>query len=150
MADTSSTDSSLRGWPFSALSAWPQWPGLAPKNLMQDINSGWSFGNVITINSVNSSAPDVERAVVSQDSYGRQIGRLMDAVAALIEAAPVKGDDKRIVQFRELAARVKKVKDAMAPQKLERLKGEIQELRESKRDEDRAAFDELKKLFGRN
>lgn len=147
MADTNSSDSPLRGWPFSALSAWPQWPALAPRNNLQDINGGWSFGNVITVNNVNSSAPDVERAVVSQDSYGRQIGRLMDAVAALIEATPVKKDDKRIVQFRELAARVKKVKEAMAPQKLERLKGEIQELRESKREEDRAAFDELKKVF---
>lgn len=147
MADTNSSDSPLRGWPFSAFAGWPQWPALAPRTNQQDINGGWSFGNVITVNNVNSSAPDVERAVVSQDSYGRQIGRLMDAVAALIEATPVKKDDKRIVQFRELAARVKKVKEAMAPQKLERLKGEIEALRESKRDEDRAAYEALKKVF---
>jgi len=56
----------------------------APQALNQPINPGWSFGN-ITVNNVNSSAPDVERDVVSRHSYGRQIGRLMDAVAALAD-----------------------------------------------------------------
>ncbi|MFZ2990674.1 hypothetical protein [Ideonella sp.] len=70
-------------WPFS-------WPGLsgisniAPQYLNQPINPGWSFGNVI-VNAGNSSAPALEMALVSRHSYGRQLGKLRDAVAGLIE-----------------------------------------------------------------
>jgi hypothetical protein len=151
MTDTSSTqqDAARWSWPFSALTAWPQWPSLAPKSNYQDINPGWSFGNVITVNSVNSTAPDVERAVVSQHSYGRQIGRLMDAVAALIDVSHVKADDTRITQFQELKAKIDAIKKEMPPERIARLRREIQELHDSDKDDERAAFKELQALFGR-
>lgn len=152
MADTSSTqaDSPRLAWPWSALSGWSPWPNLAPQTSNQEINPGWSFGNVITVNSVNSSAPDVERAVVSQYSYGRQIGRLMDAVAALAEVAPPKTQaDPRVVQFRDLARKVDAIKTEMAPERLARLKREIQQLQQSDKPSDQAAFEELQALFGR-
>ena len=71
--------------------AWLLWPwrlaasGLAPQTLTQPINPGWSFGNVINVTSSNSSSPDTEREIVSRHSYGRQIGRMMDAIELLLE-----------------------------------------------------------------
>lgn len=144
MADTPSVQTDLPrwSWPWSALSGWPAWPALAPQSNTQDINSGWSFGN-FTVNSFNSSAPDVERAVVSRHSYGRQIGRLMDAVAALADALPKTAGDERIVEFRALAQKVAAIKKEMAPERLARLKREVAELRAT----DEPGFEELKKMF---
>ncbi len=145
MPDTNFTQSETPrlAWPWSAFSSWSPWPSVAPQTNNQDINPGWSFGNVITVNRFNSSAPDVERAVVSQHSYGRQIGRLMDAVCALADALPQTASDARIKDFRDLAKKVAAIKKEMAPERLERLKREIADLRES----DKAGFAELKAMF---
>ena len=55
--------------------------GLAPQSLTQPILPGWP----ITINGINSSAPQTEVEVVQHHSYGRQLGRVADALEALIE-----------------------------------------------------------------
>lgn len=131
-------------WPWSAAaSGRAPWFGVAPQSLTQPINPGWSFGNVITVNSVNSTAPDVEREVVSRHSYGRQIGRLMDAVVALAEALPKVADDDRIKQFRELAERIEQIKKDAAPQRLERLRGELEQIKRS----DPKAWADLRELL---
>ena len=53
-----------------------------PSNVDERFNNGWTFGNLyVTLQ--NSKAPEVEREVVSKHSYGRQLGRLMDAVVAI-------------------------------------------------------------------
>ena len=114
-------------WSAAATGRAP-WFGVAPQSLTQPINPGWSFGNVI-VNSVNSSAPDVEREVVSRHSYGRQIGRLMDAVEALSEAVPGVGKDERIKEFRELAAEVEQIKKEAAPRRLEQIQREVEWLK---------------------
>jgi L-fucose mutarotase/ribose pyranase (RbsD/FucU family) len=59
---------------------------------------GWHFGDVI-VNEANSSAPETERRILAQESYGRQIGKLMDAVCALIE---LQGGPDKSPAFREL------------------------------------------------
>lgn len=46
------------------------------------------FGNVITVTEANSTSPETEREILTKESYGRQLGRMMDAVAALIEERP--------------------------------------------------------------
>jgi hypothetical protein len=116
-------------WPWSAaVSGRPPWFGVAPQSLTQPINPGWSFGNVI-VNSGNSSAPDIEREVVNHHSYGRQIGRLMDAVEALAEAVPSIAKDERIKEFRALAAEVEEIKKEMAPRRLEQLRHELEWLK---------------------
>jgi hypothetical protein len=145
MADTTSTQAETPrwNWPWSAFSGWSPWPNLAPQTNNQDINPGWSFGNLVTVNTFNSAAPEVERAVVSQHSYGRQIGRLMDAVAALADALPKTATDTRIEQFRDLAKKVDAIKKEMAPERLARLKREVAELRVT----DQKGFDELKQMF---
>jgi hypothetical protein len=135
MADATTDQEPAPWWawtPWSAtLSGRSPWFGVAPQSLTQPINPGWTFGNVITVNSTNSSAPDVEREVVSRHSYGRQIGRLMDAVAALAEALPKTAGDKRIQAFRELAAEVARIKAQAAPQRMERLRRELEQIKQS-------------------
>ena len=130
-------------WPWSAAaSTRVPWFGVAPQSLTQPINPGWSFGNVI-VNSVNSSAPDVEQQIVSQHSYGRQIGRLMDAVEALSEALPQNGNDQRIKAFRELAAEVQEIKKEMAPRRLEQLRSELEWLKSN----DPAGWEKLREML---
>ena len=144
MADASSLQglASWWGWPWSTGGASGM-PSFAPQSLTQPINPGWTFGNVITVNSVNSSAPEVEREVLSRHSYGRQIGRLMDAVGVLADALPATASNERIKAFRELAAKVEKIKQEIAPQRLEQLRQELVQLRET----NRAEWEKLRDLL---
>lgn len=148
MAETSSSQDQAPWWawamPWSAAVAGrAPWFGVAPQSLDQPINPGWTFGNVITVNSANSSAPDTEREVVSRHSYGRQIGRLMDAVAALADGLPKTADDERIKEFRALAAKVEQIKEEMAPRRLERLRRDLEQLKQN----DKKAWAELRDLL---
>src|SRR5918993_3209381 len=74
MTDTSSSARATELW---ARLCFP-WAWLAPSQLSQPINPGWSFGNLI-VNESNSSAPSTELAIVAEESYGRQMGKLLDA-----------------------------------------------------------------------
>jgi hypothetical protein len=130
------------GWWNWTAPPWP-WSAVAPQRLDQQINPGWSLVNV-TYN--NSSAPNIERDVLQQHSYGRQIGRLMDAISVLVERLPASTkDDPRIEDFKALAddiARIKK--DARLP-RLERLRKDIEALRV----EDPKAYAKLRASFER-
>lgn len=101
---------------------------LAPQMLTQPVNSGWSFGNVV-INAGNSSAPDVERAVVSRHSYGRQIGRLIGAVEALVDAVPRVHGDERVKCFRALADEIDQLKREARRERLLRLREDLEKLK---------------------
>jgi hypothetical protein len=109
---------------------WPlqQWslPALAPQQLTQPINPDWA---VVRVTYNNSSAPDIERGVLEQHSYGRQIGRLMDAVCALAERLPATARaDQRIVEFEALAQDILRIKqDARLP-RIERLQKDVEAL----------------------
>jgi hypothetical protein len=142
-----STDSTSAATPFS----WPfgfswQMPGstsapqfiFAPERLWQPLNPGWSFGNLI-VNQQNSSAPEVEQALVSRISYGKQIGRMMEAVEVLIKITEADPKNKAIDDFNKLAAEVKTIKQEASHQRLKRLREEINALRE----QDKAAWQAL-------
>jgi hypothetical protein len=64
---------------------------LAPNQLTQTINPwSWTFGNfsLLSINMGKSSAPDVEARILDEvGSYGRQLGRIGDALNAIIDWA---------------------------------------------------------------
>jgi hypothetical protein len=66
---------------------WGAWMNLwfAPRTLTQSILPGWTWAPELTINEGNSSAPATEAEVVRHHSYGRQLGRLADAVQVLID-----------------------------------------------------------------
>ena len=86
-------------WPFSLF---------APGNLNQPILPGWSFGNV----SVNyAGSAEIEKDVVEKvASYGKQLGIITDVVLELAGDKPPKGEQP-LAQLREIAAKVRKVKE---------------------------------------
>jgi hypothetical protein len=127
MTDTTppaSTDALQKLFPWLAYM-----PSYAPQQLVQPINQGWTFGNVM-VTTQNSSAPGIEHAIASKVSYGRQLGRLMDAMEVLVRMLPAdarKAD--AITDFVTLAADVRKVKGEAQAQRLDRLKAELDALK---------------------
>ena len=140
----------LQAWADVALSPWrlllqaTQALALAPQTLTQPINPGWTFGNLIQVTEQNSSAPDTESQIVSRHSYGRQIGRLMDAVDLLLERADdAARNDVRARAFEALQGDVQAIKRAQAVARLRRLRDELVELRREHPD----AWRELRALL---
>jgi hypothetical protein len=135
-ASATAPEGSLFGWPWTL--RWPPEAGggalfnFAPERLWQPVNPGWTFGNVV-VNTQNSSAPEIEQAVVSRQSYGRQIGRLMEAVQALAEVLeasnPGLAEDERLRDFQALACEIEAIKREAAGQRLARLKAELAALK---------------------
>jgi hypothetical protein len=107
------------------------------QNLSQPINTGWTFGNLI-ISEQNSSAPDAERQIVSRDSYGRQIGKLLDALHTLIEAQGGARDVAAYQQIVKLWERVEQTKRKAAVRRIDQLQRDLQFLEAT----DKAAFNE--------
>lgn len=92
---------------------------LTPPSLEQPILPGW-FG--VTINAANSTAPETEQRILARDSYGRQIGRLMDATALLIEQT--RNDDAPLPKaYEDLLALKARIDATKAEAALDRLKG---------------------------
>jgi hypothetical protein len=109
---------------------WPIWPNLAPERLDQPILP-ITFST--TINEANSSAPDTERRILAQDSYGRQIGRLMDVVALLAEreaaADPGFSQDRCVTDLLELKARIDREKTEARRTRQDRLVEDLLDLK---------------------
>ena len=83
----------------------------------------------------------MEQAVVSRYSYGRPIGRMMEALEVLIKASPATKNDPRIKDFLALAADVDKAKSAANEARLVRLRLELDALKK----QDRKAWEQLVK-----
>jgi hypothetical protein len=64
--------------PSEWMRAWQSFFRTGP--LTQSILPGWTFN----INSSNSSAPETESDIVARHSYGRQLGRISDALELLV------------------------------------------------------------------
>ena len=132
----SEADNAMQAWADAALAPWrlalqaTQALALAPHNLTQPINPGWTFGNLIQVTERNSSAPDTEAQIVGRHSYGRQIGRVMDAVALLLERADASTrDDARAEDFAALQRDVLAIKREQSAARLLRLRDELVSLR---------------------
>ena len=82
--------------PAAWMRSWTQ--AFAPQNLVQPILPGWT----LNVNAFNSSAPQTEAEVLQKHSYGRQLGRIADALAVLIAAAPakVRGEEAVVTPLR--------------------------------------------------
>src|SRR5215210_1170331 len=93
----------------------------APQPLTQPILPGWSFGN-ITVNEQNSRSPQTERAIVEEHSYGRQLGRITDALVALIDERPQERPRNKVFDdLLALRASIEAIKARGAEGRLERL-----------------------------
>jgi len=111
--------------------SWPWPPSFAPDWLNQSFNNGWTFGNVIQVTNQNSSAPEVEKEVVSRYSYGKQLGQLMDAVVAISEAVPAAAKTAQVKNLVALAEKIDELKDKARKQRLNDLLKELQALKSS-------------------
>lgn len=109
--------------PFGLLKAWYSLPTSAGA-VVQPILPGWTFGN-LTVNEANSSAPATEAAIVSQESYGRQLGKLMDAVYVLIER---QGGPAGVEALEDLVALRQRIDDIKAASVTDHLKRVAQDL----------------------
>jgi hypothetical protein len=124
-ADSKSTATPW-GWPLWALQAWNAQVGaLAPQVLTQPI----TFGNVI-VTETNSSSPETERRIVAEESYGRQLGRLMDAVTALIDERPAGGPRPQAFEdLLELSRSIDEIKQRSVDLRAKRVRSDLARLK---------------------
>lgn len=138
-------DPTTRLWPAGTdPAAWVRsWSAaFAPQSLVQPILPGWTFN----LNSNNSSAPQTEAEIVQRHSYGRQLGRIADALAVLVAAAPAKvRDDECVEKFLELKQDIDRVKREAAAERVRRLSADLDLLKKTDRDE----FERLAKALRR-
>lgn len=141
-------------WWDWALAPWraaaTNWPNavFAPQTLTQPILPGWSFGNVI-VNGQNSTAPDTEQEILRHHSYGRQIGRMMDAVTLLIEhAEPSVKKDPRATELAKIQREVDTIKRAQEKRRLNRLRDELVAIKNADAKAWRALRDEVERAAG--
>ncbi len=114
--------------PTEWLRTWQTVWRIAPDSLNQPILPGWTFN----INSNNSSAPQTEADVVARHSYGRQLGRLSDAVAALIEAGHGKQPKApAFAEFLSMKSEIDAVKLRAAARRATQIGKDLKLLRES-------------------
>jgi hypothetical protein len=98
---------------------------LAPSQLWQAINP-WTFNlqgaqfGLVNIDLGQTPRPDIEQAVLDQvGSYGRQLGRIGDALEVLLNHVKMDGLDQAerdaITDLRTQLAQVRAVKRRVAP-----------------------------------
>ena len=147
-ADTSPLQAWWSIWPsFLKETMDRYYPGLAPQNLNQPINPGWNFGTSITINEVNSSDPQIEKEIVAAESYGRQLGRVLDALNVLIGERPKGGQTPEALQdFAKMYDRIEGIKEAERGKQQDRLAQALKRLQE----DDPQAFREVLAAVGRS
>jgi hypothetical protein len=131
MADTAGSANDLTWWwagPFAqALAAMGR---AAPETLSQPILPGWMFGNVISVTEQNSSAPETERAIVAEQSYGRQLGRIMDALMVLIADRPAgDGEPQALQDLVALHAEIEAIKTKAAADRLQAVQSDLARLK---------------------
>ena len=129
-----SPDTPAIPWPWSTL-LWPiQFAAAlfaAPAHLQQSILP-WTFTGLV-VNESNSSNPSAERAIVSKESYGKQLGRISDALDSLIRQTNVKRDDA-INAFLDIKARIDDIKHSTETTRFEAVLGDLRKPRHNDKD----------------
>ena len=126
--------------PLHALHAGLQGLGVAPGTLSQPINGGWTFGNVV-VSTANSSSPETEMAIVGKVSYGRQLGRVLDALGVLAEHLPGDARDHPALQALDtLREEIDALKTDVCRQRAARMKDDLAHLAKT----DAAAYGRLR------
>lgn len=131
--------------PASWLKQWNAAMQLAPNTLVQPILPGWT----LNVNAFNSSAPQTEAAVVQRHSYGRQLGRISEVLAALVDERDPGRVDERFGDFRAMCAEIDEVKAGNAVARAERLLADLDLLKLLRPDEHARLKAELKKRLPR-
>ncbi|UXH79194.1 hypothetical protein [Roseateles amylovorans] len=114
--------------------------GVAPPSLVQPILPGWTFN----INSHNSTAPQTEAAILAEHSYGRQIGRIADALHALIGQQYPDGAPKGpLLDFDAMWREIEQVKRQTAAEQLDAIASNLALLRR----DDRKAYERTRRAL---
>jgi len=145
-------DSPNPPWPGADPAAWMRlWSTMfspVPQSLTQPILPGWTVAPVLNITSGNSSSPQTEAEILQRHSYGRQLGRIADALEALVEErgeeAPA---DQRFVQFIEMKKEIDTIKLEAAGERVDRLRADLVALKASRPAEYRRLRDELRRAL---
>ncbi len=147
-----SSSSSTPAWPFLSPSQFMAQTmdairgAFAPSWLQQSILPGWTFGSVINVTERNSRAPDTERDVVAEHSYGQQLGRVIDALAAIIDERPKDASrDAALDKLIELKEEIQAIKFEAAARRTERIKSDIELLKAKKPEEYRQLVEAIRK-----
>jgi hypothetical protein len=121
--------------PFPTWNIADLWPWLQPGRgaaFSQPILQGWTFN----INSNNSTAPQTEVAVVEKHSYGRQLGRISDALhLLLVEHGKDGAKDGPFAQFVSMWKEIEQVKTESATVRLEQIASDLALLKEKNHEE---------------
>ncbi|TGP40585.1 hypothetical protein EN871_27910 [bacterium M00.F.Ca.ET.228.01.1.1] len=88
-------------------------------SFQQPILPGWSFAGVV-VNENNSSDPAMEHVIASRQSYGKQIGRMMDVVAELSKLSSVDRNAPPFKEFFEVVGDIEKIKREAADARFEK------------------------------
>jgi hypothetical protein len=114
-----------------------------PQHLIQPILPGWTWSG-LTINAGNSSAPQTEIDIVQRHSYGRQLGRISDALEVLIkERGESADDDKRLTDFIAMKREIDDVKLDAAAARVRRVGEDLAAMKRARPDEYRKLRDTL-------
>lgn len=126
------------------------WPWLQPPGgvFSQPILPGWT----LNINSNNSSAPQTELAVVDRHSYGRQLGRISDALRVLVlEHGRKKGpEDGAVAQFLSMWEEIEQVKTESAVARLDAIASDLARVKKNNAEEYRRLRDALGRALKQN
>ena len=134
---------------YDAMQAWRWWlgylqavtqggPDFSP-TFDQPILPGWTVAGLV-VNDSNSGDPSAEQAIVSKKSYGRQLGRTMDALAALITSLKdIDAGESPFKEFFELKTEIDSIKVEAENARLERMFDDLMRLKTT----DQAKFEEL-------
>jgi hypothetical protein len=132
--------------PFFWMRAWYPPPPAATEGFVQPILPGWTFGNLV-VNDTNSSSPATESAIVAQESYGRQLGKLLDAVFELIERQGGPDGVKAFKELAELRNRIDKIKVATVADHLAQIEEDLARLKAHDKQAYKAAVQRLRDLL---
>ena len=131
-----STTPTSPAWPgipnwFDALETWSKAFQGASGSFVQPILPGWTFN----IDSNNSSSPQTEADVLAKFSYGKQLGKINDALALLIAHRDAPPDAPAFQEFAEMTAQIEKAKAAGIGRRVEQVKADLKLLKKTNRRE---------------
>lgn len=100
--------------------------------LSQPILPNWRFGDTYIVSEDNSRDPGMERRILSENSYGRQLGRIMDALEVLVKhQKPADDPDSRaaLKAFLELAEQIRQIKAETQSDRVGQLRTSLERLK---------------------
>ena len=139
-----------RAWPWAGIdparwmASWWRGLGRAPEHQGQPLRPR----GALTINGHHSPAPQTEMEILQHHSYGRQLGRMADALQALIEErgeeAPT---DQRFEEFVTMKRQIDDLKLDAAATRLDRVRADLAALKAARPAEYRRLRDDLQRLL---